>query len=148
MQRIINIKFIGLEFDFGYQKDNIESHENLGRIDAEVFVEVENQGDISVIKHQIKLHDVSIEDLIREEDRTDLINDTNSLGDYIQLLRRLIMVKLAEDLNIEIADTNYISPPTLREKVMEIKEETAGLQMALAELTMFLAGGGENNDIY
>ena len=132
----------------GYQKDNIESHENLGRIDAEVFVEVENQGAISVIKHQIKLHDVSIEDLIREEDRTDLINDTNSLGDYIQLLRRLIMVKLAEDLNIEIADTNYISPPTLREKVMEIKEETAGLQMALAELTMFLAGGGENNDIY
>ena len=30
----------------------------------------------------------------------------------------------------------------------DVQIQLEGLQMALAELTMFLAGGGENNDIY
>lgn len=138
MQKITNIKFLSLEFDFGYDKNFEETYESKGRIDAVVFVEIENGGSISTITHKVALQDVSFDDFLIEEDKNEIIKEANSFSEYIQVLRKLIALKVANDLNIEVADMEYVIPRTLRSEVDGIKEETMGLQQAIAELTMMM----------
>lgn len=133
MQKITNIKFLSLEFDFGYDKNFEETYENKGRIDAEVFVEIENEGNVSTITHRTELQDVSFSDFITEEDKENVIKNTDSFGEFIQILRTLIALKVASDLNMEIADIDYVAPASLRTQV-KMNEQ------AILELTMMIGG--------
>lgn len=136
MQRITNIKFLSLEFDFGYFKDNENSIDNLGRIDAEVFVEIENEGNVSTITHRTELQNVSFSDFIAEEDKENIIKNTDSFGEFIQILRTLIALKVASDLNMEIADIDYVVPTPLREEVEDLKTRQDSTEDALLTLLM------------
>jgi len=136
MQKITNIKFLSLEFDFGYDKNFEETYENKGRIDAEVFVEIENEGNVSTITHRTELQDVSFSDFITEEDKENIIKNTDSFGEFIQILRTLIALKVASDLNMEIADIDYVVPTPLREEVEDLKTRQDSTEDALLTLLM------------
>lgn len=122
MQRITNIKFLSLEFDFGYDKNFEETYENEGRVDAEVFVEIDNDGETSIITHKIKLHETDFIDFMEVEDKEELLNGINTLNDLIQVLRKIISMKVSSDLGIELADMNFTPKNSLREDVDELKE--------------------------
>lgn len=155
--KITNVKFLSLEFDFGYYEDNEETHENKGNIDAEVFVEIESGGEIAVTKHKTNLKDVSFADFMSTEDMEEIVTQTGSLAEYIQTLRKVIMLKVANELGMEVADVDYTPAQPLGEKVQEL--ETGLLEMtavsamqeqkateneqAILELSMLIAGGAE-----
>lgn len=126
MRKITNVKFLSLEFDF----------EDTGKIDAEVFVEIENEGEVSVMTYRAELQDTSFSDFITEEDKTSIIIGTNNLGEYIQALRQLITLKVANDLGIGIADIDYIAPLPLSEKVEKLGTRTTATEDAILALMM------------
>lgn len=129
---IKNIKFIGLEFDFGYSEESEEDKKNLGRIDAEVFIEIETEDGIVTTKHKLDLKDISFSDFMQESDIQNIVKTTDSLAEYIQILRKVIMLKVASELNMEVADVDYTPRQTLREKTKE-------LEQALLEMTNIAA---------
>ena len=122
MQKITNIKFIALEFDFGYSPDDEGSIENKGNIHSEVFVEIDNDGETSIITHSVKLHETDFIDFMEVGDKEELLNGINTLNDLIQVLRKTISMKVSSDLGIELADMNFTSKNSLREDVDELKE--------------------------
>ena len=122
MPKIINLRFLSMEFDFGYNEENEETHDRKGRVDSEVFVEIDNDGEVSVVTHRVDLNNLDILDFISEEDKADIIGNINTVGEYIQSLRRLVSLKVAMDLNMEIAEFDYISTPSLRTEVGELRE--------------------------
>ena len=83
MQKITDIKFISLEFDLGYSPDDEESIENKGNIHSEVFVEIDYDGEISVITHKIKLHETDLIDFMEVEDKEELIWEWRSLMESV-----------------------------------------------------------------
>ena len=122
MPKITNLKFLSMEFDFGYNEENEETHDRKGRIDSEVFVEIDYDGEISVMTHRIKLHETDLLDFMEVEDKEELLNGINTLNDLIQVLREVVSMKVSSDLGIELADMNFISKNSLREDVDELKE--------------------------
>ena len=122
MQKITNIKFISLEFDLGYSPDNEESIEYKGDIQSEIFVEIDYDGETSGITHRVKLHETEFTDFMGVEDKEELLNGINSLNDFIQVLRKIISMKVSYDLGIDLADMDYTSKNSLREDVDELKE--------------------------
>lgn len=131
MQKIINIKFISLEFDFGYSKDDESTFLNKGSIDAEVFVEIEDEGINTTITHKLGLKDVSFTDLVTTEEKENIISNINTVGGLIQALRMLVSLKVANDLNMEIADINYISPIP---QIEILEEQVNDLNIAMANI--------------
>ena len=107
MQKITNIKFIALEFDFGYSPDDEESIENKGNIHSEIFVEIDYDGKTSILTHRVKLHETDFIDFMEVEDKKELLGEINSLNDFIQVLRKIISMKVSSDLGIELADMNF-----------------------------------------
>ena len=134
MQKITNIKFIALEFDLGYSPDDEESIENKGNIHSEIFVEIDNDGETSIITHKIKLCETDFIDFMEVEDKEELLNGINTLNDLIQVLRKIISMKVSSDLGIELADMNFTPKNSLREDVDELKE------------VVNIILGGESND--
>ena len=134
MQKITNIKFIALEFDLGYSPDDEESIENKGNIHSEVFVEIDYDGETSVITHRIKLHETDLIDFMEVEDKEELLNGINSLNDLIQVLRKIVSIKVSSDLGIELETMEFIPKKSLREDVDELKK------------TVDIILGGERND--
>lgn len=134
MQKITNIKFIALEFDLGYSHDNEESIENKGNIHSEIFVEIDYDGETSIITHRVKLHETDFTDFMEVEDKEELLNGINTFNDYLQTLRKIIAMKASSDLGIELADMNFTPKNSLREDVDELKE--------VVDIIL----GGESND--
>ncbi len=134
MQKITNIKFLSMEFDFGYNKEDENTYENKGKVDAEVFVEVENDGEISVVSHKVDLSNLDFLDLMSEEDKADIIGNINTLGDYIQNLRKIVAMKVSSDLGIELVDIDFTPKKPLREDVENLKLEDLNNKEAIAEL--------------
>ena len=122
MQKITDIKFISLEFDLGYSPDDEESIENKGNIHSEVFVEIDYDGESSVITHKVKLHEIDFIDFMEVEDKEELLNGINSLNDFIQVLRKIVSMKVSSDLGIELANMSFTSKGSLRKDVDELKE--------------------------
>ena len=122
MPKITNLKFLSMEFDFGYNEENEETHDRKGRIDSEVFVEIDYDGEISVMTHRIKLHETDLLDFMEVEDKEELLNGINTLNDLIQVLREVVSMKVSSDLGIELADMNFTSKGSLREDVDELKD--------------------------
>jgi len=140
MQRITNIKFLSLEFDFGYDKNFEETYENEGRVDAEVFVEIENDGEISVVSHKMNLSNLDFLDLMSEDEKTNVIGNISTLGDYIQNLRNIIAIKVSNDLGIELAGIDFTPKKPLREDVENLKLEDLNNKEAIAELYIMNMG--------
>jgi hypothetical protein len=113
---ITGIKFLALEFDFGYSEETEEDRQNLGRIDAEVFVDVDDNGDTSTLTHKVRLDEVSFLDFMDEQDVDDL-DFGNSFSSAIQQIRQLVAMKVASDLNIQLAGVGYVPSTPLRDAV-------------------------------
>ena len=122
MRKITNIKFIALEFDLGYSPYDEESIENKGNIHSEIFVEIDHGGETSIITHRVELHETDLLDFMGVEDKEELLDGINTLNDFIQVLRKIISMKVSSDLGIELSDMNFISKNSLREDVDELKE--------------------------
>lgn len=146
MKKLTNISFIGLEFDFGYNPNDEESNKHQGRIDAEVFVEIDNDGEKSQIQYKTQLQDVSFSDFLSEEEIATLTETENNFSSFIQTLRKLITLKIASEMNIEVADMNYVEVEPLRNRIesleqsqqenAELKERIEVMQQALDELIL------------
>ena len=152
--KITNIKFLAFEFDFGYSETG-EERENLGRIDAEVFIEVEeDSGEKNTITHRTRLDGASFSDFTGGQEAAGL-GFGGSFDTALQKVRELVALKVASDLGAELADMEYIPTQPLRQKVSELE---AGLlemsaisalqeqkanenEQAILELTMLMAGG-------
>src|SRR5690625_707083 len=105
--KITNIKFLSFEFDFGYSEEIEESKKNLGRIDAEVFVELDDNGESKVITHRTRLDEASFLDFMSEQE-VEKLNFGKDFSSSIQQLRKLVAMKLASDLGVELADVVYV----------------------------------------
>lgn len=152
MQKIVNVRFCSFEFDFGYNPDDEETFKNKGNIDAEVFIEIETEDGIVTTKHKLDLKDISFSDFMQESDIQNIVKTTDSLAEYIQILRKVIMLKVASELNMEVADVDYTPTQTLREKTEELEQallETTNIaamqeqrlqesEQAIVELSMLL----------
>lgn len=140
MQKITNIKFLSMEFDFGYNKEDENTYENKGRVDTEVFVEIENDGEVSVVSHKVDLSNLDFLDLMSEDEKTNVIGNISTLGDYIQSLRNIIAIKVSNDLGIELADIDFTPKKPLREDVENLKLEDLNNKEAIAELYIMTMG--------
>ena len=140
MQKIINIKFFSMEFDFGYNKEDENTYENKGKVDTEVFVEIENDGEISVVSHKVDLSNLDFLDLMSEDEKTNVIGNISTLGDYIQNLRNIIAIKVSNDLGIELAGIDFTPKKPLREEVENLKLEDLNNKEAIAELYIMTMG--------
>lgn len=121
---ITGIKFLALEFDFGYSEETVEDQQNLGRIDAEVFVEMDDDGDASTITHKVRLDETSFLDFMDEQD-VSALDFGNSFSSAIQQLRQLVAMKVASDLGVELADVGYVVSTPLRDKVESLEVSQA-----------------------
>lgn len=132
MQKIVDVRFCSFEFDFGYHPNDEKTYNNKGNIDAKVFVDIETENGIKTNKISLDLKDVSFADFMQESDIQNIVKPTDSLAEYIQILRKVIMLKVASELNMEVADVDYTPGQTLREKTEE-------LEQALLEMTNIAA---------
>jgi len=82
----------------------------------------------------VKLHETDFIDFMEVEDKEELLNGINTLNDLIQVLRKIISMKVSSDLGIELADMNFTPKNSLREDVDELKE------------VVNIILGGESND--
>lgn len=127
---IKNIKFIGLEFDFGYSEENEEDKKNLGRIDAEVFVEIDDDGESKVITHRTRLDEASFLDFMSEQE-VEKLNFGTDFSTSIQQLRKLVAMKTASDLGVELADVGYVQRTPIRNEVEELKNRISATEDAV-----------------
>lgn len=134
---ITNIKFLALEFDFGYSEETEEDQQRLGRIDAEVFVEMDDDGDTSTLTHKIRLDEASYLDFMGEQEVGDL-DFGNSFGETIQQLRQLVAMKVASDLGIELSDVGFVASTPLRDKVESLEISQSDQDEAIM---MLMLGG-------
>lgn len=118
MKVITNVSFLSLEFDFGEE----------GAISSEVFVEIDDDGDKSKLQHKVELQNVSFEEFLSEENIAELTVPGASFSTYIQNLRKLMTLKVASDLNLEVADLNYVTVESNREKIERLEGENELLQ--------------------
>lgn len=131
MKVITNVSFLSLEFDFGEE----------GAISSEVFVEIDDDGDKSQLQHKVELQNISFEEFLSEENIAELVVLTDNFSSYIQNLRKLIILKVASDLNLEVADLNYITVESNREKIENLEAKNELLQArdkALSERADFI----------
>lgn len=127
---IKNIKFIGLEFDFGYSEESEEDKKNLGRIDAEVFVEIDDDGESKVITHRTRLDEASFLDFMSEQE-VEKLNFGTDFSTSIQQLRKLVAMKTASDLGVELADVGYVQRTPIRNEVEELKNRISATEDAV-----------------
>ena len=132
---IKNIKFIGLEFDFGYSEESEEDKKNLGRIDAEVFVEIDDNGESKVITHKTRLDEASFLDFMSEQE-VEKLNFGTDFSTSIQQLRKLVAMKMASDLGVELADVGYVQRTPIRNDVEELKNRISATEDAVILLMM------------
>ena len=118
--KITNIKFLSFEFDFGYSEEIEESKKNLGRIDAEVFVELDDNGESKVITHRTRLDEASFLDFMSEQE-VEKLNFGKDFSSSIQQLRKLVAMKIASDLGVELADVGYVPTEPLRDRVDDLE---------------------------
>lgn len=128
--KITGIKYIGFEFDFGYSEENEADAQNKGRIDAEVFVNVTDDGEDSIITHKVRLDETSFLDLMEVEGAEEIDFGSNFSG-ALQQIRMLIALKVADDLGIEIVDMDFIKPTPLCDEINSVKERTQATEDAL-----------------
>ena len=118
--KITNIKFLSFEFDFGYSEEIEESKKNLGRIDAEVFVELDDNGESKVITHRTRLDEASFLDFMSEQE-VEKLNFGKDFSTSIQQLRKLVAMKIASDLGVELADVGYVPTEPIRDRVDDLE---------------------------
>ena len=128
--KITNIKFLSFEFDFGYSEEIEESKKNLGRIDAEVFVEIDDNGESKVITHRTRLDEASFLDFMSEQE-VEKLNFGKDFSTSIQQLRKLVAMKIASDLGVELADVGYVQRTPIRDDVEELKTRTSATEDAV-----------------
>lgn len=125
---ITNISFLTLEFDFGKE----------GTIRSEVFIELEKDGEKSQLRHKLNLQNVSFSDFLSEDSISELATFKNDFSSYIQVLRKLVALKVASDLNLKVADLDYTVAEPLRDKVDRLEDS----QEEQDEAIMMLMLGG------
>lgn len=135
--KILNVKFVGLEFDFGYSEDSAEDRGNHGRIDAEVFVQTETDGEQNTVTHRARLDGGSFADFLTEEQLNEL-NFGTDFSSALQKLRHLITLRVASDLGAEMAGIGYIAPAPLRDEINLLQDS----QTKQDEAIMLLMLGG------
>lgn len=113
MKRITNVSFLTLEFDFSAE----------GAITSEVFLEIDNDGELTRLQHKAELQDVSFHDFLSTETINDFTAPTDNFSNYIQNLRKLITLKVASDLNLEVVDLDYVAVAPVRDKVETLEHE-------------------------
>ena len=118
--KITNIKFLSFEFDFGYSEESEEGKKNLGRIDAEVFVEIDDNGESKVITHRTRLDEASFLDFMSEQE-VEKLNFGKDFSTSIQQLRKLVAMKIASDLGVELADVGYVPTEPIRDRVDDLE---------------------------
>ena len=128
--KITNIKFLSFEFDFGYSEESEEGKKNLGRIDAEVFVEIDDNGESKVITHRTRLDEASFLDFMSEQE-VEKLNFGKDFSTSIQQLRKLVAMKIASDLGVELADVGYVQRTPIRDDVEELKTRTSATEDAV-----------------
>lgn len=131
--KILGIMFLGLEFDFGCSEDD---HSNLGRIDATVFVDTDNDGEKQRIEHKVQLHEISFKDFLSEDEIANIVNVGDDFGSILQTVRKLVMHKVANDLGMEIADVDYTPPKSLRNNVNELNESQSDQDDLLMDIIL------------
>ncbi|NLA82956.1 MAG: hypothetical protein GX854_00190 [Clostridiales bacterium] len=132
---IKNIKFISLEFDFGYSEESEEDKKNLGRIDAEVLVEIDDNGESKVITHKTRLDEASFLDFMSEQE-VEKLNFGTDFSTSIQQLRKLVAMKTASDFGFELADVGYIQRTPIRNDVEELRTRITATEDAVLLLMM------------
>lgn len=132
---IKNIKFISLEFDFGYSEESEEDKKNLGRIDAEVFVEIDDNGESKVITHKTRLDEASFLDFMSEQE-VEKLNFGTDFSTSIQQLRKLVAMKTASDFGVELADVGYVQRTPIRNDVEELRTRITATEDAVILLMM------------
>lgn len=128
--KITNIKFLSFEFDFDYSGESEEDKKNLGRIDAEVFVEIDDNGESKVITHKTRLDEASFLDFMSEQE-VEKLNFGKDFSTSIQQLRKLVAMKMASDLGVELADVGYVQRTPIRNDVEELKTRTSATEDAI-----------------
>lgn len=131
MKTITNISFLALEFDF----------EQEGAIRADVFLEVDDDGEKLNMTHKARLEETSFQDFLSPEDVNEVLAPGGSFGSYLQTLRKLIALKVAADLDFKIADLDYVpsTPVGDRIKILEQEKElSAARDDALSERADFI----------
>ena len=132
---IKNIKFISLEFDFGYSEESEEDKKNLGRIDAEVLVEIDDNGESKVITHKTRLDEASFLDFMSEQE-VEKLNFGTDFSTSIQQLRKLVAMKTASDFGVELADVGYVQRTPIRNDVEELRTRITATEDAVILLMM------------
>lgn len=128
MKTLEKIKFVSLEFDFGAE----------GYIDAEVFVEVNIDGVSQGINHKLQLHEVSFNDFLKPDTIEEITKVGDNFSTFIQIFRKLIALKVASDLGLEVVDGEYTTVTPTRELVKSLEIS----QTEQDELIMTLLLGG------
>ena len=102
-------------------------------------MEIDNDGELVNIQHNVPLHEVSFLDILSQEKLNEILNVGDNFSSFVQTLRKLVAYKVASDLNIEVVETeDYVLPIPLREKVEQLEK----IQMEQDELLMQLLLGG------
>ena len=84
------------------------------------------------------MQNASFSDFLSEDDISDLTSLKNDFSSYVQVLRKLITLKVASDLNLKVADTEYNVAEPLRDKVERLENS----QEEQDEAIMMLMLGG------
>lgn len=111
MRVLTNVSFLSLEFDFGSK----------GIIDARVFVEIDNNGEVQHVEHKLQLQDVSFNDFLSAEQITQNTQVGDNFSSFIQNFRKLITLKIASDLGLDVADGEYTKVTPTRELVKSLE---------------------------
>ena len=126
MRILTNINFLSLEFDFS----------GIGNIDAVVFVDIDNDGDKQKIEHKLQLHESSFLDFLTQEQVQEVTRVGDNFNTFIQSLRYLVTLKVANDLGAIIADNDYIPAEPLRKSIEELEARTRATEDALVQMML------------
>ncbi|MEK4628118.1 hypothetical protein MKZ17_07915 [Solibacillus sp. FSL R7-0682] len=126
MSIITGIKFMSLEFDFG----------NSGNIDAQVFVEIDSDGERQTIEHKLQLHEVSFLDFLTKEQVNNELQIDGNFSSLSQTLRKFITYKVASDLGFEVAGINFTPAEPLRNRIESLQTSQAEQDTIIMKLLL------------
>lgn len=145
MSKLIDMQFVGIEFGFNSEE----------AITGELIVKVEGEnGEVTTITYRTELHDTDLSEILPHSEMEEVVSLSGGLGNLLFKLKRILMFKVAFDLGLEVADTNYTPTLSTQEKLRQLEttfleisillaeEQARNLQneQAILELSMFTGG--------
>ncbi len=132
MRVLTNVSFLSLEFDFGAK----------GRIDANVFVEMDNNGELQKLEHKAQLHEVSFHNFLSPEQIIENTQVGDSFSTFIQSLRKLIILKVASDLDLDVVGDDYTIIKPLSDSIKSLENSQSDQDALIMKLLL----GGVSNE--